>query len=1076
MISGPTTGHPGPPDPARHRPSSPYDAVLFALDGVVIDTAALHAAAWNELCDAALSDPRLGATDGRQVPFDDDGRFVDGPSREDGVTAFLTSRGITVPLGAADDPPQTWTAFGLAARKDQLFLSHLSRQEPRTYAGTMALLDRLRAGRIPIALVTASRHADAVLAATGLAGMFDVIVDAQLALTLNLPETPDPALFVEAARRLGVSPARTAVVEAEPAGVTAAHRGGFGLVVGIDRADRRDELESAGADVVLDDVGELDLGAASTDPWLLVYAGFDPAHEGHREVLTALGNGYMATRGALPEHSSDGVHYPGTYLAGIYNRLVGTVHGRRLEEEQLVNVPNWLPVDVGIGDGCWWSRGQLTSHTERRELDLRRGLLVRRAVLTGVDGRRLDVVQRRLVSMHSPHLAALETTFTPRGWSGAMSVKAGVDAAVTNTNVPAEATSGRHLVRVTFRQSDACTVVCEVQTRQSGIRVATAVRTVLGGGADVSAGAPMIDGGRYMQPFDVHVEDGKPVTVTKTVAVVTSRDVAVSAPRSAALAELARSPEGVSGLLSAHQAAWKRLWDSFAVRIDADRHSQLVLNLHVFHLLQTVSEHTAALDAGVPARGLHGEGYRGHVFWDELFVLPVVGLRMPAVSEALLEYRWRRLGAARAAARAGGLRGALFPWQSGSDGREETPHRLYNVRSGRWMPDNSLHQRHVGLAVAYNAWRHFQTTGDQTWLAARGAELIIEVTRMFASLATFDPSEDRFHIAGVMGPDEYHDGYPGTPGHGVRDNAYTNVLTSWVCERAADSLEALQGHPADDLTNRLQVTPDEVLLWRHLSRRFAVPFHEDGILSQFDGYEDLAELDWKHYRATYNNIGRLDLILEAENDTTNRYKLAKQADALMLIHLLGPEVLLAQLSRLGYPMSAADLGRTVEYYLARTAHGSTLSRVVHASVLARTDLARAWTVFREALMADLDDTQGGTTREGIHLGAMAGTADLVVRSFAGLQIDDDGLTFTPRLPPRLRSVGFRVVYRGQRIDVSVTAETLHLQLQPCRADPVRIRLHGTVMEVGGGQTVDFSLHPPDSHDTETMNKPMGGQP
>ena len=617
----------------------------------------------------------------------------------------------------------------------------------------------------------------------------------------------------------------------------------------------------------------------------------------------------------------------------------------------------------------------------------------------------MDVRQRRLVSMHSPHLAALETTFTPRGWSGVIRVKVGVDAAVTNTNVPAEASSGRHLVQVRFQQPDACTVVCEVQTRQSGIRIATAVRTVLGGGADVTAGEPEIDGGRYMQQFDVHVEDGQPVTVTKTVAVVTSRDVAISAPRSAALAELARSPEGVSGLLSAHQAAWKRLWDSFAVRIDADRHSQLVLNLHVFHLLQTVSEHTATLDAGVPARGLHGEGYRGHVFWDELFVLPVVGLRLPPVSEALLEYRWRRLDTARAAARAGGLHGALFPWQSGSDGREETPHQLYNVRSGRWMPDNSLHQRHVGLAVAYNAWRHFQTTGDQTWLAARGAELIIEVTRMFASLATFDPSDDRFHIAGVMGPDEYHDGYPGTPGHGVRDNAYTNVLLSWVCERAADSLEALQGHPADDLTNRLQVTPDEVLLWRHLSRRVAVPFHEDGILSQFDGYEDLAELDWKHYRATYNNIGRLDLILEAENDTTNRYKLAKQADALMLIHLLGPEVLLAQLSRLGYPMSAADLGRTVEYYLARTAHGSTLSRVVHASVLARTDLARAWTVFREALMADLDDTQGGTTREGIHLGAMAGTADLVVRSFAGLQIDDDVLTFTPRLPPRLRSVG-----------------------------------------------------------------------
>src|SRR5665811_159601 len=186
--------------------------------------------------------------------------------------------------------------------------------------------------------------------------------------------------------------------------------------------------------------------------------------------------------------------------------------------------------------------------------------------------------------------------------------------------------------------------------------------------------------------------------------------------------------------------------------------------------------------------------------------------------------------------------------------------------------------------------------------------------------------------------------------------------------------------------------PGEPTHWAHLSRRLSVPFQE-GVISQFDGYDALLELDWERYRANYGNIGRLDLILEAEGDSTNRYKLAKQADVLMLIYLLGPDQFLALLARLGYPFAPEALADTVDYYLARTPHGSTLSRVVHASVLARVDPSRAWTVFRDALASDLDDTQGGTTEEGVHLGAMAGTIDIVTRAFAGMQIDRDQLTF-----------------------------------------------------------------------------------
>jgi len=1038
----------------------PYEAVIFDMDGVVTDTAAVHAAAWKQMFDDVLSDARVG-TSTPQAPFDGDTDYrlyVDGRAREDGVAAFLSARGLEVPMGMPDDPARAWTVHGLARRKNDIYLDLLAEHGVRVFDGTVALLRRLRSWGVATGLVTASRNAGPLLAAADLQGLFDVVVDGGLARDLGLAGKPDPAMFLEAARRLGVRPGRAVVVEDAVAGVQAAHRGGFALVVGIDRAGHRDALEAAGADLVLEDVAQLDLGLLRADPWLLVYEGFDSAHEGHREALTTVGNGYLGTRGAAPECRADAVHYPGTYLAGVYNRLTSTVQGRRAEEEHLVNAPNWLLLDLRVGDGQWWSVGGLVVQHERRELDLRAGMLTRAALLSDRAGRHLRVTQRRLVSMERPHLASLETTLVAEGWDGPVSVRSGIDAGVTNDNVAEyRGRANRHLSAVTVEQVGADTLVVVAETTQSRIRIATAARTCVSG-AQLAA-APVVESaqdGSHAHRFDLALQDGRPVLIDKTVAIATSRDPAMASPELGVLDELSRAPGGFAGLLPGHRAAWARLWDRFGISLDAaDGPSQLVLNLHVFHLLQAVSTHTAAMDVGVPARGLHGEGYRGHVFWDELFVLPVMTTHLPAVTRSLLDYRWRRLDAARQAARTAGLAGAMFPWQSGSDGREETPTHLLNMRSGRWMPDHSRRQLHVGLAVAYDAWQYYQATGDLTWLAERGAELLIEVARLFAALATYDSALDRFHIAGVMGPDEYHDGYPDAPGQGLRDNAYTNVLTAWVCGRAAEALALLAGHEGDELVARLGVHPQEPASWAHLSRRLAVPIH-DGVISQFDGYEALAELDWHRYRATHGNIGRLDLILEAEGDTTNRYRLAKQADVLMLIYLLGPEELLAVLGSLGYPLTDGVLVDTVDYYLARTAHGSTLSRVVHASVLARLNPSRAWSVFRDALAADLDDTQGGTTEEGVHLGAMAGTIDLVTRAFAGLQTRADTLMFTPRLPFEVREVRFQVTFRGQRIDVRLDHDRLHLAVHPCAGGPeIHVEVAGTRVLLCGGQEHEF---------------------
>lgn len=1036
-----------------------FEAVVFDMDGVVTDTASIHASAWKELFDEFLA-TRNAPGGGRPEPFDPDDdyrRYVDGRSREDGVVTFLAARGIRLDPGTAGDKPDRDTVTALAERKNRLFLDSITRQGVRAFPSTVDLVRRLREGGTQTALVSASQNAAEILSSAGVGDLFDVRVDGDDAASLGLAGKPEPAMFLEAARRLGVDPARAAVVEDAVAGVEAARRGGFGLVVGVDRGGHRPDLVTAGADIVVDDLGQLDLGAVRTDPWLLAYEGFDPVHEGHREALTALGNGYLASRGAAPESSDDDVHYPGTYLAGVYNRLTTIVHGRSVEDEHLVNLPNWLPFDVRLEDGAWWSVGGLEVLEERRELDLRRGVLARHLRLADSAGRHLRIGQRRLVSMARPHVAALETTFVAEGWSGLVHVRAGLDGRAVNNNVSEyRALANRHLSSLAAEEAGPETVVMETETSQSHIRIAVAARTTVLSEPTVPPRRVVSGDGLIAHELALPLEEGKPMTVEKVVAYATSRDWAVSSPRLAVLREL-QLVGGWESLLAGHEQAWHQLWDRFGITVEGDAEVSLVLNLHVFHLLQSLSPHTAQVDAGVPARGLHGEGYRGHVFWDELFVFPLLNLRLPTLTRALLGYRWRRLDEARAAAKEAGLTGALFPWQSGSDGREETPEQLFNLRSERWVRDNSRLQCHVGLAVAYNVWQYYQATGDRDFLAEQGAELMIEVARLFADLATHDAVEDRYDIDGVMGPDEYHDAYPGAAHPGLRNNTYTNVLTAWVLWRAADVVRMLSCHHCGDLWERLSLADDEPRRWDRISRRLQIPFHRDGVISQFDGYEQLDELDWPRYRNTYGNIGRLDLILEAEGDTPNRYKLSKQADVLMLLYLLPSDELAELFGRLGYPLAPDTISRTVDYYLDRTAHGSTLSRVVHSWVLARQDPERSWPVFRDALRADLDDTQGGTTSEGIHLGAMAGTVDLVLRCYAGIAIRNDVLWFDPRPPQELGDMCFDIFYRGQRLSVRLSPVRLRIHLHPCAAAPIRVAVGGSVTTMVAGETHDVRI-------------------
>jgi alpha,alpha-trehalase len=802
--------------------------------------------------------------------------------------------------------------------------------------------------------------------------------------------------------------------------------------------------------------------AVSDGNWVLVYEGFDPAQEGLREALCTLGNGYFATRGAAPEATADEVHYPGTYVTGCYDRLVTEVAGRSVENEDIVNMPNWLPVTFRLADGEWFDVRRLEILGYRQELDLRWGVLTRVVRARDAAGRVTRVTQRRFVDMSQPHLAALEITIVGENWSGPIEVRSALDGTVANAGVARyQGLRCDHLVPVEQGAVDDDGAYVQVQTRQSRIFIAEAARTRVMIDRRRVSDRPQVFAkpGHVEQAWSVEVEQGTSLTVEKVVALHTSRDHAISEPALAASAAV-EDVGGFADLLADHVLAWDQLWRRFDLPLTGQPEAELALRLHVFHLLQTVSLNSIGLDCGVPARGLHGEAYRGHIFWDELFVFPLFNLRLPVLTRSMLDYRFRRLAPARRAARREGRAGAMFPWQSGSDGREETQTVHLNPRSGRWLPDNSRLQRHIGIAVAYNAWSYYQVTGDVEFLRFRAAPMIIDVARFLADLANYDEALDRYEIKGVMGPDEYHDGYPDADVPGLDNNAYTNVMTVWVSSRALEILDLLPHQQAQELRDHLRVTTHELDRWNDIARKMRVCFQGDGVIEQFEGYDRLEELDWLDYQERYGDIQRLDRILEAEGDSTNRYKVSKQADALMIFYLLSTVEVREIFQRLGYPFDPdEDMRANVEYYLARTSHGSTLSWVVHSWVLARLDRKRSWELFLQALRSDVADIQGGTTHEGIHLGAMAGTVDLIQRCYGGVEARGDVLWFDPALPEELPDLRFLLHYRGHRVDVTIARDRLHVGVLPALAPPIRVGFGGEVVELGGGASKEWPLGP-----------------
>jgi trehalose/maltose hydrolase-like predicted phosphorylase len=463
---------------------------------------------------------------------------------------------------------------------------------------------------------------------------------------------------------------------------------------------------------------------------------------------------------------------------------------------------------------------------------------------------------------------------------------------------------------------------------------------------------------------------------------------------------------GFEALLCEHRRAWAERWHNADVRIEGDTDLQRAVRLAIFHLLANVREEG---EAALGARGLTGQAYRGHVFWDsDVHVLPFLAASRPRAARAMLEYRIRRLPVALRAARAQGRAGARFPWESAASGEDVTPDSAPAGDGSTGAVLTGPLEEHIVADVAWAAACYIDWTGDRAFATGAGLELLVETARWWASRIDLD-GDGRAHIRNVMGPDEYHE-------H-VDDNAYTNVMARWNLRRAARDA-------------RGRIAEQERRRWEALADVLVDGYDpKSGLYEQFDGFfalEDLVIAEIAPQRPI-----SADLLLGHER--VRAAQVVKQADALMLHYLVPQETAMGSL--------APNLG----YYEPRTAHGSTLSPGVHAALLARAGrTGQALALLRLTAHIDLDDI-GQMTAGGLHMAAMGSVWRTLAFGFAGLQASENALLVDPIAVPGLDAIALTVRFRGSRVRLRIAPERASISAEPA----LRVRIpHLGAIKVG----------------------------
>ncbi|WP_285769360.1 glycosyl hydrolase family 65 protein [Peribacillus sp. SI8-4] len=720
--------------------------------------------------------------------------------------------------------------------------------------------------------------------------------------------------------------------------------------------------------------------------------------------LMTVGNGYFGLRASHEENYVGQTR--GMYVAGIYNKATAN------EPSDLVNLPDMVGMNIEL-DGEYFSliTGEILSY--QRQLNLENGELRRDIVWKNGAGSRFRLTFQRLAAKNDLHVLATKLTVTSLDKPAQMKIVTGIDAQQTNYG-------RQHLIEEKVRVAEGDLLQGIYKTTESGQTIALAACCTCsanGGIAHTAKNRQLLSAIKHDLPADA------PFVLEKIGVIYTSLDgdLREQSPEEASEAALRSfSAAGYDALLHESAAEWAQFWKEKRIKVSSTRDfDQLALDFSVYQLEVMTPAHDERFSVG--AKGLTGEGYKGHVFWDtEIFIIPFHLFTEPEKARKLLRYRYLKLKQALGKAASNGYEGALFPWESAFTGEEETPEfAAINIKTGkRQKVASALAEHHIVADIAYTVVKYYQNTLDDTFMKKEGLELLKETSRFWISRA--EEEQGQLVIKDVIGPDEYTE-------H-VDNNAFTNYM-AWYNVKQALFFMDKYGDDDGQLKNRGH---------EFLKRLYLPKANDDKIIPQDDTFLSKPEIDLSRYKLAQGSQG---ILMDYSRQEVNEMQILKQADVVMLLYLL-PDL---------FPRDI--LSKNLDYYEEHTIHDSSLSKAIHAIVAARAgDIDKSYQFFQESCLIDLGPNPHSSD-EGLHAASLGAIWMAAMFGFANVSIKNQRLNLDPRLPSEWSELTFPLIFQGTRLHIAITHE--QAVITKVAGDDLYIELKGNVFLVSNIVEVDL---------------------
>ena len=761
-----------------------------------------------------------------------------------------------------------------------------------------------------------------------------------------------------------------------------------------------------------------DHGVDELRNWIVAETEFNTIYQGKCESVFSLGNGYLGIRSATDENYYGQVR--NFFVAGTFNKSNSN------EITELPNAADTIGMDIFLDHELFsLEKGHFSDY--ERTLNLKTGELKRNFTWTNKAGKTFEFAFSRFVSFDDLHTYGTWVSITAVNNQAEILIRSGINGQVTNSGAQHFEEGEKRIYGREYLQM-------LQTTSESGITfVHNTCHSFSGNDPRLSSRFEM-ERRKVLMIFKGVLEDGIPLEFHKISNVYTTRDkdtvqLELKDLRRFSLDRLKdQSGKGYTSLLKESNGKWSEYWRSMDIEIESsNKFDQLAIRFAQYHLLALIPKHDNRY--GIAAKGLSGEGYKGHSFWDtEIFILPFFTYTFPEIARSLLEYRYNTIAGARKKALDNGYRGAMYPWESAwaEDGEVTPVWGTADVVTGKatriW---SGFIEQHITSDIAYAVWQYYRVAGDENFMKQYGYEILLDTGIFWSSRLEWSEEHKQYHINDVLGPDEYKE-------H-VNNDAFTNHMASWCMEKAIYYYNHIKKNDPltfDNINKRLDLEVEiPEMIKKHDQLHLPVP-NEELLIPQDDSYLQKKIIDLTRYKEQ----DHVDSIFKDYNlDQVNEIQVTKQASVVMLIYLLE------------HNFERAVKEANFSYYEPKTLHDSSLSFSTHAVVasdLNQPDLA--YQLFQKAARIDLGPDMK-TSDKGIHTASLGGIWQIVVCGFGGTRMVDGRLRINPRLPREIHSITYPLIWNSNPLNITVKKNSI--QIQNKGSDMITLEVFGNEYQV-----------------------------